>query len=570
VLSGLKRGLLLAGFVCLLHAWVDDRMLVSGPAGKPGGRLVAAQRLEPKTLNWVIADDGGSREVLTRLMADLVHINRATLQIEPALAKSWTASSDNLHWILHLREGVQFSDGHAFDADDVVFTFRVILDESVHSPQRDLLMLNTKPIAVRKIDAHTVAFDFPEAYSVPERIFDGVWILPRHKLEASWKAGKLAEAWGLRTPASEIVGLGPFRIREYLPGQHVTLERNPHYWKRDADGNQLPYLAEVTFLFAGTEDTQVMRFQSGDSDVINRIGGRNFAVLAKDQEKRGYEMRSAGPGMEYTFLVFNLSGNRAPFLMRKSFRQAVSAAIDRDAMVKIAYAGRAVPIPVPVPAGNKLWVNTALPVPVRSPDRARKILSGDGFKWGRDGVLMDPTGKTVTFSILVSNNSQERQQMAAIIQDDLKQIGLKVDIVPLEIKSIQERVQGTREFDSAVFALGSADADPNPDMPVWLSSGGNHFWNVNQAKPATDWEAEIDKLMRQQIVTHDYVRRKKLFDRVQEIVADQQPMIGLVTPHVLVGARKNLANFRPAILEPTTLWNIEQLYWRSPQPGAPK
>jgi len=140
----------------------------------------------------------------------------------------------------------------------------------------------------------------------------------------------------------------------------------------------------------------------------------------------------------------------------------------------------------------------------------------------------------------------------------------------MEIKSIQERVQGTHEFDSALFALGSADADPNPDMPVWLSSGGSHFWNPKQAKPATDWEAEIDRLMRQQIVTHDYARRKRMFDRVQEIVADQQPMIGLLTPYVLVGARKDLANFRPAILEPTTLWNIEQLYWRSPQPGAPK
>jgi peptide/nickel transport system substrate-binding protein len=570
VLRGLKRGFGLAGFVCLLHAGTDDRLLVPGPPGKPGGRLVAAQRLEPKTLNWVIADDGGSREVLTRLMSDLIHINRQTLQIEPALAKSWKASSDNLHWILSLREGVQFSDGHPFDADDVIFTFRAILDETVHSPQRDLLMIGDKPVAVRKVDAHTVAFDFSQAYSVPERMFDGIWILPRHKLEVAWKAGKLNEAWGLQTRASDIVGLGPFRFREYTPGQHITLERNPYYWKRDSNGTQLPYLAEVTFLFAGTEDTQVMRFQTGDSDVISRLGGRNYALLAKDQEKRGYEVRSAGPGLEYTFLVFNLTGNRAPVLMRKSFRQAVSAAIDRDAMVKIAYAGRAVPIPVPVPAGNSLWVDKSIPAPVRSVDRARQILSGDGFKWARDGTLMDPSGKAVTFSILASNNSQERQQMAAIIQDDLKQIGMKVDIVPMEMKSIQERVQGTHEFDSALFALGSADADPNPDMPVWLSSGGSHFWNPKQAKPATDWEAEIDRLMRQQIATHDYARRKRMFDRVQEIVADQQPMIGLLTPYVLVGARKDLANFRPAILEPTTLWNIEQLYWRSPQPGAPK
>lgn len=570
MLSGLKRGFQLAGIVCLAHAATDDRLLVPGPPGHPGGRLVAAQRSEPKTLNWVTADDGGSREILTRLMADLIHINRETLQIEPALAKSWKASADNLHWTLSLRDGVQFSDGQPFDADDVVFTFRAILDETVHSPQRELLLVGDKPIGVRKVDAHTVVFDFPGEYSVPERVFDGIWILPRHKLEGAWKSGKLGEAWGLRTPASEIVGLGPFRFREYTAGQHITLERNPHYWKRDSNGTQLPYLAEVTFLFAGSEDAQVMKFQSGDSDLINRLGGRNFALLAKEQDRRGYEVRSAGPGLEYTFLVFNLAPGHAAFLGRKSFRQAVSAAVDREAIVRIAYAGRAVPLALPVPAGYKQWVNQAIPVPVRSTERARKILAADGFKWGRDGALLDEAGKPVVLSILASNNNPERLMMAGLIQDDLKQIGIKVEITQLEFLTLLQKVKNTHDFESALMALGGTDADPNPDMPMWLSNGANHFWNPMQATPATPWEAEIDRLMRQQIVTHDYAKRKLMFDRVQEILAEQQPMVGLVTPYVLVGARKDLANFRPAILEPATLWNIEQLYWRTPQPGAPK
>jgi peptide/nickel transport system substrate-binding protein len=554
---------------CLLHAASDDRLLVSGPPGRPGGRLVAAQRSEPKTLNWVIANDSGSREILTRLMADLIHINRETLRIEPALAKSWSFSQDGLHWTLHLRQGVTFSDGHPFDADDVVFTFRAILDENVHSPQRDLLMLEGKPIAVRKIDPYTVAFDFPEQYSVPERMFDGVWILPRHKLEAAWKAGRLDSAWTLQTPPAEIAGLGPFRFKEYVAGQRVTLERNPHYWKRDEAGNQLPYLSEVTFVFAGTEDGQVMRFQAGESDVINRVGGRNFVELEKDQQRRGYEVRSAGPGLEYSFLVFNLSGKGAPFLQRKSFRQAVSTAVDRGSIVKLVYAGRAVPLAVPVPAGNKAWINTKIAVPAHSADQAKKLLASDGFKWARDGSLLDQAGQPVQFSIIASSNNPERLQSAGLIQDDLKQIGIKVNIVPLELRSVLERVQRTHEFDAALLALVSADADPNPEMAVWLSNGGNHLWNVNQPAPATPWEAEIDKLMRQQIVTHDQAARKRMFDRVQEILADQQPMVALVTPHLLVGARKDLANFRPAILEPNTLWNIEQLYWRK-GPGAAK
>ena len=280
-------------------------------------------------------------------------------------------------------------------------------------------------------------------------------------------------------------------------------------------------------------------------------------------------MRSAGAGLEYSFLDFNLTA-RQPFLRRKSFRQAVSAAIDRDAIVRLVYAGRAVPLAVPVPAGNKAWINQRIPPPAHSPERARQILSADGFKWARDGGLLGPDGKPVEFSIIGSNNNPERLQMAALIQDDLKQIGMKINVVPLEFRSVLERVQGTREFDAALLALASADADPNPEMAVWLSSGGNHLWNVNQASPATPWEAEIDSLMRRQIVTHDYAARKGMFDRVQEILAEYQPLVALVTPHLLVGARKDLANFRPAILEPNTLWNIEQLYWRHSPPGAGK
>src|SRR5258708_6407520 len=153
------------GLVWTLPASADDRLPVCGPRGRPGGRLVSAQRTEPKPLNWAVAADSGSREVLQRLMADLIHINRQTLATEPGLAKSWTPSSNGLHWELELRQGVKFSDGHPFDADDVVFTFQATLDARVNSPQRSMLMLGDKPIAVKKLGTYRVAFDLPQPYS---------------------------------------------------------------------------------------------------------------------------------------------------------------------------------------------------------------------------------------------------------------------------------------------------------------------------------------------------------------------------------------------------------------------
>src|SRR5579872_4744472 len=278
----------------------EDLLTVSGITGNLGGILSYAQRAEPKTFNPAISGDNASREILHRIHADLIHINRETQQTEPALAKSWTVSADGLHYVLELRRGIRFSDGQPFDADDVIFSFQVYMDERVQSPQRDFLILEGKPIAVRKLDTYKVAIDLPLPYAVAERLFDGFAILPRHLLEQPYREGKLAAAWGLRTPAAEMAGLGPFQIKEYVPGQRLTLVRNKYYWKADSAGHRLPYLDEADFSFAGSEDGQVMRFQAGDSDILTRVTARNFAVLEKD--RRGFVLKDAGPGLEYNFL----------------------------------------------------------------------------------------------------------------------------------------------------------------------------------------------------------------------------------------------------------------------------
>ncbi len=131
----------------------EELLTLPGEIGHPGGRLVIALRDEPKTLNPLTAADTPSREVIAAMQADLIHINRATQLTEPALAKSWKISPDGLRYTLTLRKGLRFSDGHPLDADDVLFTFRVNLDEKLHATQRDLLIVGGKPITVHKLDA---------------------------------------------------------------------------------------------------------------------------------------------------------------------------------------------------------------------------------------------------------------------------------------------------------------------------------------------------------------------------------------------------------------------------------
>ncbi len=553
----------------------EELLTLPGEIGRPGGRLVVSLRAEPKTLNPLTAADAPSREVIGAMQADLVHINRATQLTEPALAQSWKVSPDGLQYTVTLRKGLRFSDGQPLDADDVLFTFRLFLDETLHATQRDLLIVGGKPIIVRKVDTWTVIFQFAKTYGAGERLFDGFAILPRHLLERPYQEGKLGQFWTLSTLANEWAGLGPFRLKEYVPGQRLVLERNPYYWKSDLKGNRLPYLDQLVFLFVPSADAQVLRFQSGETDVISRLGAENFSVQSRQQ--RGYTMTDAGPGLEYNFLFFNLNDlaeKASPEMRRKQrwfrevkFRQAVSAAVDREAIVRLVYQGRGAPLWGPVTPGDRRWVNASIPRPARSLEKSRSLLKDAGFSWttgpNGDSALVDSDGKPVEFSILTSSSNADRMKMATLIQDDLKQLGLRVQAVPLEFRSLVDRVTQTKEYDACVLGLVTSDADPNPDLNVWLSSGGSHLWNPGQQHPATAWEAEIDRLMEQQLTAPSYEPRKKLYDRVQQILAEEQPMIFLASPDILAGAKDTIGNFHPTVLESYVLWNVEQLYFRN-------
>ena len=550
----------------------EQPMVTDNTPGHPGGKIVVALRSEPKTLNPVLAEDAASRDVIRCLTAGLIDINRATQKTEPALAKSWTAAPDGRQYTLHLRRGLRFSDGQPLDADDVVFSFDLYLDEKIDSPQRDLLIVGGKPIGVRKIDAYTVRFDLAQPYAAAERLFDGFAILPRHLLAKPYSGGTFSTSWGVGMSPSEFAGLGPFRLKEYVPGQRIVLDRNPYYWKQDRNGQRLPYVDQVVFLFVTSEDAQAIRFQAGETDLITRFSAENFSVLAKQQEGRHYRLEDLGAGLEYNFLFFNLndlSSKSLPEIARKQswfqdvrFRQAVSLAIDRDSLVRLVYGGRATPLWTQVTPGNKLWIDPKIPHPARSLDGSRELLKAAGFSWKSDGSLIDSHDSAVEFSILTSSSNEQRVKIATLIQDDLKQVGIDAHVVTLEFHSMVSRLLTSYDYEAAVMGLVSGDADPTSEVNVWMSNGDTHLWHPNQVHPATPWEAEMDRLMQEQLITLNYAKRKRMYDRVQEIVAEDLPVICLVGPDILVGSSDRVHNLKPAIMDPYTLWNIDELYVR--------
>jgi peptide/nickel transport system substrate-binding protein len=173
-------------------------------------------------------------------------------------------------------------------------------------------------------------------------------------------------------------------------------------------------------------------------------------------------------------------------------------------------------------------------------------------------MLEDPKGSDVRFTLLTQRGHSVRERASAVLADDLKRIGIAVDVVPLEFGALVERVT-TMNFDAAYLGFRASDTDPAVNLDLWLSSAAFHFWNPSQASPATEWERRIDELMLEQIAASDDVERKRLFDEVQQLFAEFVPAIYFAAPRVFVATSSRVANASPALLEPLMLWNADML-----------
>lgn len=539
--------------------------------GNPGGVLHASLRSEPRTLNPVFASDIASRTVTAALNSDLLHINRATDQVEPALAVSWQVSRNGESYTLRLRQGVRFSDGAPFNADDVVFSFNVYLDPRFNAPQRDLLLIDGVPIRVTRLGPYLVRFDLPHPYAAAARLFDGIAILPRHLLQSQLQAHALSSLWTLATPPAQLAGLGPYRLKSYTPGQSLILERNPYYWKQDAAGRALPYLDQIDFSFVPNQDAEALRFAAGQLDLVARLTADSYASLKSLSTTQPIRQLDGGPGLEFDLLLFNLNADIASRLPQaaltqqwfhlQAFRQALSLAVHRDAIVHLVYQDHAVPLATPVTPASQFWANPALHPTTPDIPRAQQLLSGAGFSL-RDNALYDRQGNRVHFTILASSTNRAQSGIATLLAHDFTALGIDAQVVPLEFRSFLHRITQSHDFDTAVLALSAGDTDPNGNMSLWLSNGNLHLWNQGESRPATAWQAEIDRLMNEQLSVTNVQQRRILYDRVQSIYASELPFLSLVSPHMLGAARATLTGPAPTPLDPGMLDNLATFYWQ--------
>ncbi len=511
-------------------------------AAQAANELRFSLRTEPKTFNPLLVEDESSETIRYLTGGVLIRLNRYTQELEGELATAWKISENGRRIDFDLRPNVQFSDGTTFGCEDVAYTVRQLMDPALHSATGD--GFRSVPGATETSCSGSKAMvRFPGPVASLASQFDEVAMLSAH------------------SPRKEAAVLGPFMVGDYKPGSYVELKRNPNYWKRDAQGRRLPYLDSIHLDIQQNRDLELLRFRRGELDIVNKLDPDMYDRLASEMP---HSVADAGPSLDWEVIFFNQVANaplpeyKREWFRSMSFRRAISEAIHRDDIVKIIYRGHAQAAVGPVSVSNHFWLNTALKPPVYSATSALELLAQDGFRRAGD-TLQDREGHKVEFSIATNAGNKLHERTLALIQQDLAKIGIQINVVILDFPSLIERVTRSFNYEGVLFNFTNMGLDPNDQMNVWPSSGVNHQWNPAQKTPATTWEAEIDKLMQAETMAQDPKKRKAYFDRVQQIVADQAPMIFLVNPNALSAVSPNVKNVTPAVLRPQIYWNAERL-----------
>jgi len=546
--------------------------------GNYGGTLILATPYNPKSFNPVTALETSSLWIIGETVyKSLTGYDNYLQKDVPGLASSWDNTPDGLTWTLHLRKGVQWSDGEPFTADDVIFTLQATFDPQVPCPNRDLL-LNSDGSApeYKKIDDYTVELRFKETNPYLIGALNQVYLAPKHKYEAALKAGEFNKILSVSTDPKDVVGLGPYRLESYVADQRVVLVRNPYYWKIDKDHKRLPYFDKVIFLIVPNNNTWALRMINGEIAMHQQIFPENVESIKRGEEKGGYKVHSLGISTSVNYLVFNqdtlkdeqgkpyVDPVKLSWFRDKRFRQAVSYAIDRDGMIRTALGGNGVPVYGLDTAANKIWYTDQTQKYPYDPERAKALLREMGI-WDRsgDGIAQDGGGHRVTFNLLTNANNNVKLNMGTTIKDNLKKVGIDVNFQPIDFNQLQAKLFTTRDFD-AVIGTWQASVPPDPvgSRNIIMPSGVSYVAFPEQKEPSTDWERKLTEYMNLCSTTLDLATRQKYYWEAMKIWSENLPEIDLIAPDYFVAAKDNIGNFKPSTLANFTYWNIDQLYFK--------
>ncbi|NOT35726.1 MAG: ABC transporter substrate-binding protein [Candidatus Eisenbacteria bacterium] len=561
----------------------DTMQFVAKEVGRHGGRFVIGQTSAPKSFNAIMANETSSTDLTQLLFVGLSEYDNGRQVEIPMVAKSWDLSEDGRRWTYHMRRGAAFSDGHPITSADVLFSFEVTYDETLHPSMQELIKVNGKPFQISAPDSYTVVFDIAEPYVLMNAVVGSVRIMPKHILEPAFRGGNFAAAYNSNTAPESLVTSGAWKLKSFVPGEKTVLTRNPYWFGVDSKGQRLPYLDELTFVIVPDQNTAFLKFQAGDLDALDNVKPEDYKTYEDMQKSHDFTLHEIGPSLNTNFFWFNLNRVHEPKPGRKlgstyldatkyawfsdvRFRRAVSMGIDREAMIRGVFFGDAVKNWATYTAGNKLWYDPTITGADYDPEGAKRLLAEAGFKdRDGDGVLEDAKGHTVSFTIKTNGDNVTRVQMANFIKDDLAKIGIKCIPTPVDFNTLITNLRQDFQYEALLLGLSSAvPPDPGMGQNVFRSSGLTHYWNIKQPRPETPQEVEIDRLIGENVGTFDMAIRKATLHQIFEIWNREVYTVWLPTVIMKLPVSNRFGNTEPVPIPHRILWNIDRVFVKSP------
>jgi peptide/nickel transport system substrate-binding protein len=396
-------------------------------------------------------------------------------------------------------------------------------------------------------------------------------------------AGKFAEVLDIKTNPSSIACSGPFKVGAYEKGKSLTLDYNPHYWKVDSQGNRLPYLDHVAFKFGLSSGDVAEGLKDKSIHLAQGLTPAEFEALGAGGDS--FKTFDLGPGFGTWALIINLRVDpgvidpvSATHLHRPRLREAIAHSVDRERIVMEVFKGKAKVVYGPVSPGNADWYTSNVKQYPFDAAAAQAALEADTYQetgaqrkyFGltqADGKaqLVDPGSRKVHFNLYYPKDDIA-EEIQKIVVAQLATLGISVKPVAVDQGKFMSQRLAPGKFDLALWRVdGGLGADPISYMPVFMSNGAKHYQNFlapdADATPDSDFEKQVNRLMRSQQEKPLLEARKQDFLKVQQLVAQNVPAVFIAADNVLLACTK-LGNFHPVPTEPHILWNAEQLYFK--------
>jgi peptide/nickel transport system substrate-binding protein len=509
---------------------------VATAAGPParGGTVVIGLLSDIQNWNPYVVEDLDTEHVLALIYPSLAveqtDYHRHPPSFEPALAESWSWSEDHLALTLNLDRDASWADGVPITSRDVVFTWQVQT-----SPEIDWLYGDGKDSieTIEAVDEHTVRVTFTHRYPYQFMDLNDGLIIPAH----AW-AGIPFDRWAETDWRSHVLGGGPFRLAGHTPQQEISLERNPHYHRAG-----LPYLDRVVFRIVPSEQGLVTQLLAGEIDFVRSINPSSVERVRAhhDLQLVIYDDRS------YTHVCWNTG---KPNLADPRIRRALTAAIDRETLIDVVYEGFGRLGIGPVLSSFWAFNRDLVALPF-DPDTARAALAAAGWTdTDGDGVL-DRDGSAFVIEILAPAENELRQDLAILIQEDLKRIGVKAVPRFVEWGTLMAAIEDG-DFDALVN--GWEEPTQIDLAGLWHSAPpGEPTFNFGRYS-----NPEVDRLLAEVDQVTDFAEQKPLFDRIQELIVADQPYTFLVENTRLTAHNSRIQGVE--INAATPYFNIDEWY----------